>query len=248
MKHLCIFCRGRTNSKEHAWPEWLLEALCHPSVPSETEAQFRKNSKAVYYTGPEVTINCVCRKCNQGWMSGLEAQAKRILLPLSRDISISLTTDEQTLLSRWAMKTAMVFEGAGDLQFYKEAERLSFSSQSKIPSGSHVWIGRYDQSNLLCGEGRHLLDPGQPHKNPFADGLSTTLVMSRLVMQVLNLRRKQGLEKEKAILRFATGSWETVLVKIWPTQHNRVTWPPTKSFSDHDIDVWKLSRRFVYGR
>ena len=248
MKHLCIFCNGRTNSKEHAWPEWLLEAICDPSSFSETEAQFRKNSNTVHYTGPEVTINCVCRRCNGGWMSELEAQAKRIMLPLIRDISITLNVNDQILLSRWATKTAMVFEGAGFAPFYRETERLSFNRQSKIPLGTNIWIGRYDQSNLLCGEGRHLLDPGMPQTNPFADGLATTLVMSRLVIQVLTLRRKRGLEKVRAQLHVAKGPWETTLAQLWPKRHNTVIWPPTESFNDHETDVSKLSRRFVCDR
>jgi hypothetical protein len=77
----------------------------------------------------------------------------------------------QVLLTRWAMKTAMVFEGTNESQFYRNSERQGLKLDSTIPPGTHVWLGRYDQSNLLSGEGRRLLDPGPSENNPFCDGL-----------------------------------------------------------------------------
>jgi hypothetical protein len=86
----CIFCRQKVTSVEHAWPQWLLKSVGGFDSQSETEAQFGAESEEVRWIGPEVTVKCVCKKCNNGWMSKLEVEAKPVLASLINDLALPL--------------------------------------------------------------------------------------------------------------------------------------------------------------
>ena len=48
----------------------------------------------------------VCSKCNNGWMSALEARMKPILAKLTAKVPLGI--EERQILAKWAMKTAYV--------------------------------------------------------------------------------------------------------------------------------------------
>ncbi len=52
----------------------------------------------------------ICKKCNCGWMSELEGQTAPVLTPLisGKRSLFELSVDESLLISRWAVKTALV--------------------------------------------------------------------------------------------------------------------------------------------
>jgi hypothetical protein len=58
----------------------------------------------------------VCARCNNGWMSQLEEQARPLLVPLidaSREV-VDLTEDERAILGRWTLKTAAVLNAGSN--------------------------------------------------------------------------------------------------------------------------------------
>jgi hypothetical protein len=64
----CIFCGNPADSKEDLFPRWILKRVktrqplyrqMGDAPPEITEDQ-------------EVRIPCVCQKCNNTWMSGME--------------------------------------------------------------------------------------------------------------------------------------------------------------------------------
>jgi hypothetical protein len=200
------------------------------------------------WIGPEVTVRCVCKACNCGWMNGLEVEAKPVLASLINDLALPLGTSEQSTLSRWTMKTAMVFETTSGKNFYSQAEQHERRTSGALPLETTVWLGRYGQSNILCGEGRYLHENTPSNPNPFRDGYATTLLMRRLVIQVLTLRRKPEFLEADARLRMKAGPWDKNLIQIWPISEQTLQWPPTLSLSNYTIDFPTLSRRFVSNR
>jgi len=91
-------------------------------------------------------------------MSTLEGYAKKVLTPLMTDISFSLDSVQQWLLSIWAVKTAMVFETTDRTRtwFYTQDERkelLEFKQASRWNCGVD-WSPRAKQCR---GWNRHLL-------------------------------------------------------------------------------------------
>jgi hypothetical protein len=85
-------------------------------VDSRATAQKRTNphhfceSSVAVSDNPEITVRTVCGVCKNGWMSDLEARCIPVIGNLMEDISLLLDTSQQTLLSTWALKTAMVLD------------------------------------------------------------------------------------------------------------------------------------------
>ena len=78
----CFFCSGHANSLEDAWPLWLTNQFRTPRA-SEVHAERRGvRLKPWRVHQPELAVRCVCRTCNNEWMSALEVQAQRCLQPL----------------------------------------------------------------------------------------------------------------------------------------------------------------------
>jgi hypothetical protein len=155
---------------------------------------------------------------------------------------------EQSTLSRWSMKTAMVFEATSGKNFYSQDEQQELRTSGVLPAETSVWFGRYGQSNILCGEGRHLHENTSSTANPYRDGYTTTLLMRRLVIQVLILRRKPEFQEIPAKLHIKEGPWDKNLIQIWPIGNRSLQWPPPLSFSNDTIDFPTLSGRFVSNR
>ena len=182
-------------------------------------------------------------------MSDLEGHAKPIVGPLLNDVSFSLDSSQQAVLARWSVKTAMVFEATDRSRdwFYSDADRQGVSG-SVLPARTWVWIGRYVQSNILCSEARKLHEHTPRSKNPFVGGHAITLVIRRLVIQVLTVRLKPEFAAAGQVaLNVKRGPWESLLSQIWPTETARVKWPPGMSFDDSGISFPELSGRFRTG-
>jgi hypothetical protein len=107
----CTFCGSAGPLHlEHAAPQWLLTAVqdAGGGEPGITYAWFGPEEEPRTWRGSEITVRNVCDPCNHGWMSALESVTKPIVKPLLADLTFSLGTDEQGVLARWALKTAMV--------------------------------------------------------------------------------------------------------------------------------------------
>jgi hypothetical protein len=92
----------------------------------------------------------------------------------------------------WACKTVMLFEGAKQEKntFYSKACRHALRQSQTVPQDTLIWLGRCAQSNLLHAEARKLIARKSVTGAPAEDGCATTMVIKRLVLQVLSIRRK----------------------------------------------------------
>jgi hypothetical protein len=104
-----------TASREHILPQWLhphIElagvSLEHRAVSEEGVTLLRSHDLNNF------AFKSICGRCNNTWMSQLEADVRPLLLPLIEEkrSAASLTADEARLLARWAFKTAfMILSG-----------------------------------------------------------------------------------------------------------------------------------------
>ena len=116
MMDSCICCGtplGSNRAKEHVIPAWLQKALderkedltrCISENASEEVVERRQHVFDRFQQGN------VCEKCNSGWMAELEGQTAPVLEPLinGERSPFNLTGDDSFLISRWAVKTALV--------------------------------------------------------------------------------------------------------------------------------------------
>lgn len=117
----CLFCLsalGSNRSNEHVIPVWLME---HLGVRNRGISPTRFNPEGQpkstrRHTLDELTEGRVCRGCNSGWMSAMEATCKPLLVPLVegiRDLG-SVRLSDRAKLARWAAKTAWVLNSASN--------------------------------------------------------------------------------------------------------------------------------------
>jgi hypothetical protein len=239
-----MFCGGVVNSREDAWPKWILEI----NNKEHPIGGYRGGVTPTFIHGPNATLKVrhVCKfKCNNGWMSVLENNAKAVFTPLIVDVPTDLNPVRQAITAVWTVKTAMVFEfltPKGTPHFYTDNERKALMEKRAIPDDTIVWIGRYDGLYSPTTAGVEIGDT----KNPkgAAVGLYKTITIGRLALQVLTLRR----EDDRPIrLRTNPGAWSASLFQIWPTMSS-VHWPPPLSFSDHgNRTLRSLYERFWVG-
>src|SRR5215469_2737801 len=85
----CVFCGTPGVTKEHVWGKWL-----KPYIP-RTMINYRKFHVSQDGQIPDVkeelragdprslSVKCVCRTCNGGWMGDLQEAAKPVMIPLA---------------------------------------------------------------------------------------------------------------------------------------------------------------------
>ena len=128
---MCVFCGSSDLSREHVLPRWLwrhahgTDDVAPPLVDKHTPPEMVEvpmwttdgpipvrlpvGNKATVVSRA-ITVKVVCRDCNHGWMSRLEAAAKAALLRMFGNGSWRLTQDEVFTIQRWAAKTTIMFE------------------------------------------------------------------------------------------------------------------------------------------
>src|SRR5246127_3833802 len=105
METNCLFCESPAGSKEHLWAAWIHERKDFGPLKVTIGG-----SPEEIRNDPEQKIETVCHKCNNEWMSRVENKTKPIIACMFEDLTIPLDRQQQTLLSNWAVKTAMVLD------------------------------------------------------------------------------------------------------------------------------------------
>jgi hypothetical protein len=119
-RRVCIFCGRPGLTKEHMWADWLRNY-----IPRERQ-EHRVGSTNISLAQHEDSvqdrierrsgdphsrrIRCVCRECNNGWMSQLQEAAKPFLVPMLTGQKVALYESGKTTLASWAAMFVMVAE------------------------------------------------------------------------------------------------------------------------------------------
>ena len=145
----CIFCDKPSGSREHVWPKWILERKDLGAFKLKIAGGPEKILNNV-----ELKVKTVCGICNNGWMSDLEAQAIPILTEIFEDKPVALDQEQQQIIARWLMKTAMVYDSIKGRNapniFYTKDECVAFRQSFRIPMPTMIWIGRLTKSIAIC--------------------------------------------------------------------------------------------------
>ena len=241
----CMFCGADSATREHAVPAWLLDTL-GSSAASLMEVQFREEApRKPWFTKDGILINRFCASCQNGWMSDLEASARPTVGPLAHDLALWLSREQQALVARWSLKTAMVLEGvnAEGQWFYSGAERAGLMTPSaQLPEATYIWAGRYAHSGTSYFQSRRM---SGDTSGLLSEGYAVTFGFGHLVLQTLTVRRRR--QSKRASLEIKAGPWNDCLIQVWPVTTGSIRWPPPLSFSASSIDLDELSGRFRRG-
>jgi hypothetical protein len=225
--NLCIFCKNLADSKEDLFPRWILRSV------DTREPLYRQSGDAPpeITEDQEVRIPCVCQKCNNTWMSGMETTVKKFLGPMIEDLSFPLDRQNQQNLAEWAVKGA-ICNDAVDIhpRFFTESECQEFRQKRSIPDRTRVFAARFTGRSLDSnGVDFTLIEPNTGEV--LVRGHIYNVMVGHVVLQVLSWHPEPQ-EKDKIIqFRAADGPWDKLTAQIWPIEKKSVNWPPPKSLS-----------------
>jgi hypothetical protein len=244
-KHLCIFCGAPANSKEDAWPRWLIKLLKSQLGP-KVKIDRQLGSTLLRPAASVLIRNSVCAKvCNNGWMSRLESDVIPILKPLIMDYTAEISSQQQLIISVWAVKCAMVFDCLESPRFFQPIDTNHLFHEQTPPSSIFsVWLGRcstftaFTDGKRLYGFDAHT---GRPQK-----GHVLTMIFGHLIIQVLAIQRypSQSFDSiPRLTLDSVPGPWK--LAHVWPPELKPISWPLAASFSGDDFQALEnFSNRF----
>jgi hypothetical protein len=220
---LCVFCGSRADSREHAWPVWLLTLT---GGQYNIEWSRRDGAHVIPGPNPQLDPRVVCeRRCNNGWMSRLETRAKPLLSSLYGDLSVPLDAFAQETIALWTVKTTMVLEAfrpKGEEWYFQPVDRHALRETAKIPDRTIVYVARYVGRWPLSSHGG---DFGPVINGTHGVwGFAATLTLGCLAIHVMNRR----IDK----MRSKRGPWEQTIRQVWPLVTGVVHWPPPVSFVD----------------
>ncbi len=242
----CLFCDNLSDgkSKEDVLPVWIQEKMKGKQrlVVNGFSGERPIVGQAVK---PTVKTGCVCYECNNGWMSHLEGEARRILGPLMEDIHIMLDQDQKFTIAKWATKTAMTMASLNRKErepFYHRDECVRFRESWTFPRHTKIWLGRYQgiADGGIFGIDGWDKNPKHPEVTHF---YITTLLFRRVVIQVLSIHAWNYFPGSTISVPLYGGAWEESLLSL--STNANLFWPPPLSFSDSgDLSLMRLVYRF----
>jgi hypothetical protein len=246
----CLFCRNPAGSKEHLWPAWIHERKDFGPL----KVTIGRSPQEVR-SDPGQKIDTVCADCNNGWMSAIENKNKAIIACMFENLTIPLDRQQQTLLSNWTVKTAMVLDSIKNLdtnpRFYTHDDCTAFRQRRIIPGRVRVWLGQYSGSSLgAYGTDVAIIFPAEK----IGIGTAATIIVGHLAVQVFAMRiNPEYSGKDIADVQPKPGDWDKMLVQIWPIVKPSAMWPPKVTFTSrgpHSIaylmDRWRIGQNVPY--
>jgi hypothetical protein len=152
----CIFCKSplqeNGRAKEHIFPDWLLREWNLSKAPIQPthlspEGNIISQRNHVF---DSLQAGHVCLKCNNGWMSELEVQAKDLLidLALGKRSVLKISDEEALLLGRWTCKTAYSLHSSANWRRIVPDNHISIldSDNYRLPENVFVVGHNYKRS------------------------------------------------------------------------------------------------------
>ena len=239
----CIFCDNNSGSREHFWPKWIHERYAFGPIKMEA-----KGKEVIVIPNPELKVKTVCRTCNNGWMSDLEAESIPVIGEMVDGKPIDLSEEQQKLVATWSMKTAMMSDSMKGRNvpntFFTKDEGRELRVERTIPPLTLVWLGSVDDMHLLSMGTDFTLNDAEGKR--LATVIAATIVAGRFVTQIVRVHMNQK-NKVLADLPCKFGDWNEKLIQIWPIKQPTLHWPPPKAFTNggpdgiaYLADRWRL--------
>jgi hypothetical protein len=190
----------------------------------------------------------VCRPCNNDWMSQIDKLTKPVLAPILKTNADPRTlspVDCATLASWMTVKSVVLdsyayrYHGQRAV-FFTPAQCAYVKTRNVPPSNVTIWLGRMTKRGPTSGNLRATLYTrfaAQHLANLTA--FVCTLKINEVWIQLIARRTKlRGFRVPKGI-QFTTqptsGTWDDLVVEIWPNIPDAVDWPLPHSLGDDSV-------------
>ena len=243
----CVFCAARSVlTREHVFGDWLtrigldLDPVAHAAGPLNRTARDLGVVRPFHNRVREV-----CGQCNGGWMSRLEAAARRVLTPFIRGQPGYMEPADQGAIAAWVQKTALVAMllssdedrargyGLPSSEYRKLYERRD--AEGPLPA-TEVWIGRYEGKGrigsiwvvpqIVAIEGER--EPDTPQ------GYAMTIVLGELLLHGIRFTAPE---------LHVDLSTERGLPRLWP-RDARISWPQGMPVDDASFLGLSVGKEF----
>jgi hypothetical protein len=217
------FCGGTPVTKEHVFPQWLNRYV------SSEEAQILEQSRygAGAYDvsreniGLDFCVRKVCARCNNGWMSGLEAESIELLDSLINNLELRLISlHDQRRIALWATKTAMVLDNTQSEPILPQKKLARLRGHRAIPGGTRVWLGACAERHpIVTGltvriDTANIDNPGMP----LPTGLYTPIKIGYMCLYVY-------FPMMDFVMQYPP-PYTMAVARIWPRRASDLPWPP----------------------
>jgi hypothetical protein len=188
-------------------------------------------------------IKCVCRDCNNTWMSQLQESAKPFVVPMLEKQETMLYRNGQTVVAAWITMMVMVAEHLDpDKIAISATERRWFYTNRRSPSHWRIWIGQHHcethplyTHNVLQIATKEEEIQRLPLDTMSASNTQTSTIClgEHLIIHVMS----------STIGRSIIRRWklppqiEPLMSQIWPVRANVVTWPASAALTDAGINL-----------
>jgi hypothetical protein len=234
----CIFCGhggepGNPMTGEHLWSEWM-----HPYLPKLEEPTKEEFYQVIRGIGPvniekrkpqqghtySKKIKAVCKRCNNGWMGGIETAVKPILIDLLEGRLLSLDRIMQRRLVTWITLKMLVAENQNVADRVVQQDGLSFFKAFRtIPRGTKIWIAYHDTPEWYAGYGGQTLQASLTREPPMFRGRKNIQASGFGIGHLFVLiyfTTLHGFDPELDQIE----QWGFVR-RLWPLRPMPVTWP-----------------------
>ena len=245
----CVFCGTTGLTKEHMWPDWL-----RAYIP-RTANEHREGATIVHLDEEEETISrrtgdphsrrirCVCRTCNNGWMSRMQETTKQFLVPMLVGDSTSLDRRGQRAVSAWSAMLVMVAEHVQrEMIAIPGADRARLRARQMAPPHWRIWIGRHSRREhplfthrVLSFVPREEFERlGGPAARVDSNTQTSTICLGKhLLIHVMSSDVAWSIVRRWRLRTEISAG----LTQIWPTKTPTVSWPPSRALTDAGIDL-----------
>jgi hypothetical protein len=218
----CMFCDRPAGSVEHLWPEWLRKHLTDRIETTAPDDPRRDRLRCELVR----TSDRVCAACLQGWLRRLDDEVIGILPPMVTGDQIAISPRQQSVLVRWATKTAMLLEClCGDSEVPSAAR--GYLRRGGVHEGTQVLFGHYDGDARILTYDRDLFHDGIHDEQPVAQW---TFIVGNVFAQVFADPCRDSPPEPAAPLTDA-------LVALVPVHDETIEWPPPRSIDDTNYDL-----------
>jgi hypothetical protein len=249
----CIFCR-RTDSppsKEDVFAKWIAREW-----PGHKKARFTVDQYIDGNQVPDLTFETrgniglithgPCTRCNNTWMSDLEAAVKPILRPLMRGKPTTVLKRQQAIIARWAAKTAMTYDyrlhlKGNPLYFTQDERDRMFSSRRALPT-TYVFAGHYIGPRSVTATAR-AIDVSFAQRT--CPAYCMTFSIGQLALQMFTMRAPK--ETRGWTIHFSLpNDFFDGMIQFFPMTGDQ-HWPPQAvKFDQRAIE--ELAKAFLSGR
>jgi hypothetical protein len=242
----CVFCGSDDMSKEHIWPDWLSNVL-PADEPHDHKLTRREQGTRIWVADfsqkpYRLRVGCVCKACNNGWMSAIESAVKPYVEPLIQGRGRQLHTFAQGLIARWAILKALVFDRMAKPEQQSIVPRFyeafyDARNSDMLPACFEVFAASYAGERINGIVTTQVID-FRPNEQPHPDSplgkqdvFSAIFSVGALVLQVFG-RDEDGVYEWQHHKRM-----KQAVCRVWPPQKKPLVFPPRTRLSDSGLEV-----------